>query len=109
MELDIYDIIDEVVDFVKDHWKPLLVFAFLVLTGIAAILYQTINELEEIEHQAKEESTKGIVDTFADVGEETSDSITDPGAKVVYRFLWFFLGVLLVLIIIVSIGKAFEP
>lgn len=109
MDLDIYDIIDEVADFVKDHWKPILVFAFLVLTGVAAILYQTINELEETEQQVKEESAKGIVDTFADVGEETSDSITDSGAKAIYKFLWILLGIFLVLIIVITIGKAFEP
>lgn len=109
MDLDIYDIFDEVVDFIKDHWKPILVFAFLVLTGVTAILYQTINELEETEQQIKEESTKGIVDTFADVGEETSDSITDPGAKAIYKFLWILLGIFLVLIIVITIGKAFEP
>ncbi|MEK6952494.1 MAG: hypothetical protein AABX29_05765 [Nanoarchaeota archaeon] len=109
MDLDVYDIVDEVIDFVKDHWKPILVFVILVLTGIAAVLYQTINELEETEQQVKEESTKGIIDTFAEVGEETSDSISDPGAKATYKFLWILLGFLLVLIIIISIGKAFEP
>ena len=107
--LDVYDIIDEAVDFMIDHWKPILVFAFLVLTGIAAILYQTINELEETEQQVKDESTRGIVETFADAGEQTSESISDPGAKATYKFLWILLGVLLVLIIVIMIGKAFEP
>src|SRR3989344_2935364 len=107
--LDVYDIIDEAVDFMIDHWKPILVFAFLVLTGIAAILYKTINELEETEQQVKDESTRGIVETFADAGEQTSESISDPGAKATYKFLWILLGVLLVLIIVIMIGKAFEP
>lgn len=107
--LDVYDIIDEVVDFVKDHWKPILVFVFLVLTGVAAILYQTINELEKTEQQVKEGSTEGIIDTFAKTGEETSDSISDPGARAIYKFLWVLLGIFLVLIIIITIGKAFEP
>jgi len=108
MDSDVYDLIDEIIGFVSDNWKPILVFAFLVLTGIAAILYQTTNELKETEQQVKEDSTEGIIETFAKVGEETSDSITDPGAKATYKFLWFFLRVLLVLIIIIMIGKAFE-
>ena len=109
MDLDIYDILDEIVDFIKDYWKPILIFTFLVLTGIAAILYQTIDELEETEQQVKGESTEGIIDTFAKTGEETSDSISDPGARAIYKFLWVLLGIFLVLIIIITIGKAFEP
>ena len=109
MEFDVDYLVDESVDFIKDHWKPLLVFAFLVLTGIAAILYQTINQLEETEQQVKEESTKGIIDTFVDTGEETSESISDPGAKAIYKFLWLLLGIFIVLIIIIAVSKAFEP
>lgn len=105
IELDI----DDIIDFVKDHWKPILVLVFLFITGIAAVLYQTIDQLEETEQQVKEESTAGIIDTFAKTGEETSDSISDPGARAIYKILWVFLGLILVVSLIVAIGKVFEP
>jgi len=105
---DIFDIGDLVVDFVKGHWKPLLVFLVLVILGIASILYQTIDTLEETEKEVRDNVVSDVMDTFEQVGEDTSETISDPGLKVVIKLLWIMFGVCILLMIFIPIGKMFK-
>lgn len=102
------EFIDGGIDFLGEHWKTILIFLVLIVLGVATILYQTIDELEQTGETIKEDSTKGIVETFADVGKETSENM-DPATKIIYQALWMFLGVMFVLMIVLAITNAFKP
>ena len=104
----IEDLLDEAINFAKEHWKTILIFFILVIIGVAGILYQTTSELKQTQQTIEEDSISGIVDAFTDAGKETSENI-DPATKIIYQFLWWFLGVMFVLIIILAIKNTFEP
>ena len=107
--IDVEDFIEEAFDFITENWKPILIFIILILLGIASILYQTEKEMKNAENQIKDEATSGIVSDFTEIGVETSKTISDPSTRATIIFLWWFLGVMFVLMIILIIVKAFEP
>jgi hypothetical protein len=107
--MDIWDFLDLVEEGVKEHWKVLLIFLFLLVTGIAGTLYSAIDQVEDAEQTTKNEVSDGVISAFSDTGDELAKGVDDPALSGVIKFGMVIAGLLFVVAIFLRIGEIFKP